>query len=1826
MRSSFAIALTFLAIAFSTVFSAPAFSQGVSREIVTTDDSDYPGFDLRAEKDITLDECKQACIDDPQCKAFTFNSKVSWCFLKSDFRDSKAFEGAVAGKIVEAALEPDLGAPAGLDFLPRGAGDEARLFLRRALKAGGKADLAPTEDLIAGLRTAMITRNLLSAETSAAEALGSDPQNLVNWNIFTEMAMEYARSDADGSYRMRDHAISSAINAYLLTRTASTRAAALASLARAFQLRSDYRPALSAYKKSLGLQDAPAIASAFRELRVAQGFRVTGNTIDADNTSPRACVDFSENLVKSGVDYASFVTVDGKQGALAVEASRICAEGLEHGKSYTISLRAGLPSAVDESLEEPVVINAYIRDRAAAVRFTGENFVLPGAARQGIPVIGINADTANLELYRIGDRSIAALLTQSKFLTQLEGYTVETVRDEIGSPVWQGKLDLERQLNRETVTSLPLDQVLPARQPGIYVLTATIDNTDSDSWEPRATQWFLVSDIGISTYQGVDGLAVITRSLDSGKPLGEVELTLVARNNEVLGTAKSDAAGIARFEAGLLRGTAGQAASAVTARKKGDKGEDYVFLDLSRAGFDLSDRGVTGRAAPGPVDIFTYTDRGIYRLGETVHAMALARDDSATASEGLPLTLVFERPDGVEATRIVSTSPKAGGHLAQYELPANGMRGVWRLLTHTDPDGAPVSEKLFLVEDFTPDRIEFDLASNAKSLSSTSPAEVSVDGRFLYGAPANDLALEADFKLKTVRTLDGVPGYFFGLAEEEDTGSESRPIADLPRTSDDGKAVFEATLGVLPSTTRPLVADISVRMREDGGRAVERRLSLPVASETAMIGLKPDFGDGSVKENTDATFRIISLDASATRAEAKGLKWTLYRIERNYQWYRDGSYWRYESSEVPVVEKTGTVDVDAADPAAVSVPVTWGQYRFEVASADDAGPASSHAFEAGYYVDQQSASTPDALEIALDRQEYAPGETAKLRISPRFAGELLIAIGADRLLQTIEVSVPAEGSEIEIPVKAEWGAGAYVTATLFRPGSAQESRMPMRAIGTSWLQVSPEARKLAVSMVLPEKTRPGERLAIPVSLSGVAAGEEAFLTVAAVDVGILNLTRFEAPDPAGWYFGQRQLGIEIRDIYGNLIDGSLGNFGAVRTGGDGPALSSEGSPPTEKLMALFSGIVKVDAEGKALVEFDLPEFNGTARIMAVAWSKSSVGSAKADVIIRDPVVLTASLPKVLAPGDKAQAVLEIANADGPAGTYELAIAATGGLETGEFPASVDLAAGERKTLMLPVFAASPGTGQLTITAANGSTVLASRTQLVTIRPATLPVTNRIEIPMAANGSLTINAEVLAQYHLQGAQVSISLSRTPGFDVASLLTQLDRYPYGCAEQTISRALPLLYLSELDAPKELLETPDLKERIDGAVRRVLSYQAASGAFGLWGPDDRDMWLDAYVTDFLTRAQEKGYAVPQQSLRIAVGNLQNKLGYNDDIAAEGNAIAYSLYVLARNRMASAADLRYYADTKLAEFTSPLARAHIAAALSLYNEVERAQSAYRSALELASGAPYAGTSGYDYGSKLRDGAAMLALASETRPVPAQVPAMMEFMVNELASRKYTSTQEQAWMLLAARAAQEMNAQLKLTVNGQARSGALALTLTGEEAAANPVTIGNPNGEPLTAIVTTIASPLEPLAAGGDGFNISREYYALDGEIADITQAVQNQRYVVVLTVEETQTESSRVLVTDLLAGGMEIDNPRLVQSAELEAFSWLGEMDVAHSEFRADRFVAAFNRSGEDERSFSVAYVVRVVTPGEYALPAATVEDMYRPELTARTATGFMQVKAAQ
>jgi uncharacterized protein YfaS (alpha-2-macroglobulin family) len=384
---------------------------------------------------------------------------------------------------------------------------------------------------------------------------------------------------------------------------------------------------------------------------------------------------------------------------------------------------------------------------------------------------------------------------------------------------------------------------------------------------------------------------------------------------------------------------------------------------------------------------------------------------------------------------------------------------------------------------------------------------------------------------------------------------------------------------------------------------------------------------------------------------------------------------------------------------------------------------------------------------------------------------------------------------------------------------------------------------------------------------------------------------------------------------------------------------------------------------------------------------------------------------------------------------------------------------------------------------------------------------------------------------------------------------------------------------------------------------------------------------VTDFFTRARERGFAVPDIAFRQALEHLRNHVAIAQEPSKDGGRdLAYSLYVLARNAAAPIGDLRYIADVKLKDIGTPIAKAQIAAALGLLGDKPRAERVYAAALEALSPQPSL-LGRADYGSSLRDAAALVTLASESNAPRLTVTGAMQRIETARQASTYTSTQENAWLVLAARAIAKDSTGISLNVNGEAKQGVLYQSANADSIEKAPLRISNTGSDPLQAVVSVTGAPLVPEPEIEKGFKIERLYYTLTGEAVDIKTVKQNQRFAVVLKITEQKPQYGRILVADYLPAGFEIDNPRLVSSGETGTLDWIEDAeDPVHSEFRDDRFAAAFQRDATDSAVFTVAYIVRAVSPGKYVLPQAYVEDMYRPDRFGRTGTGTLDVTAAK
>jgi hypothetical protein len=656
---------------------------------------------------------------------------------------------------------------------------------------------------------------------------------------------------------------------------------------------------------------------------------------------------------------------------------------------------------------------------------------------------------------------------------------------------------------------------------------------------------------------------------------------------------------------------------------------------------------------------------------------------------------------------------------------------------------------------------------------------------------------------------------------------------------------------------------------------------------------------------------------------------------------------------------------------------------------------------------------------------------------------------------------------------------------------------------------------------------------------------------------------------------------------------------------------------------LFSGPLVVGEDGVARARFDVPQFNGTLRVMAVAWNETGVGQATADVTVRDPVVITASAPRFLAPDDRAQLLLEFTHTDGPSGEMPLAITASSTLElTGEFQPEVSLVDGGSARLVVPFTATDQvGPAEITVTLTTPDGTEITQAIAMPVQANDPEITETTRFTLAPGGSFTIDATALTGLHPDGARMVLSAGPLARYDVAGLLQRLDRYPYGCTEQTASRAMPLLYLSSVAQALDLGTADDLDTRIAEAIASVLTNQSASGSFGLWRASSGDLWLDAYVSDFLSRARAEGHPVPDIPFQSALDNLANAVASHPDFEMGGEGLAYALMVLAREGQASMGDLRYYADVKAPAFSTALALGQLGAALAMYGDQPRADAMFAEGLDRLTTPPETDAARswrVDYGSRYRDAVGLVALSAEAGSRAVSLPASGFELLPDTAD---ASPQEAVWTLLAAHALIDNPAVAGLQLDGAAV--AAPITAISQDAALSR-RLENVGSRDEIITLTRFGRPLGATDAFGNGYHIDRAYLTLAGEPVDPSEVAQGTRLVSLLTITNTGAPEGRLMINDPLPAGFEIDNPNLLQSGDLRALDGVDMgLTPEMSEFRAERFLAALDMRGESDR-LRLAYIVRAVSPGDFHHPAASVEDMYRPTYRAQTASGQVRVIA--
>jgi hypothetical protein len=1553
---------------------------------------------------------------------------------------------------------------------------------------------------------------------------------------------------------------------------------------------------------------------------------------DTSDALPKACLVFSESL-DPNVDYSIYAPMDGNVDvAYSVSGQQLCLSGLSFASSYTLTLTEGLPSEDGDELGREEEVQLSFEDRPPYVGFSGSGVILPREDADGLAIETVNVERVRVKVSRVNDRALA-FKSVTKGSESQQGRYSYVYGDEnpadLASEVWSGTMDVASPKNAPVVTIFPLPDVIGTLEPGAYFVEVS-DAVELDRYEgppASAKRWVMLTDLALTAYQSGSGLDVTLRSLQDGRVMPNTPVQLIARNNEVLGESATGVDGRVSFNAELLAGTGNLSPKLVLA--SGLKG-DTAILDLTRAPVDLSELDTGGRVTPGEVDAYLYTERGIYRPGETVHLTAMMRDRAGRAIADRNGTLITYRPNGMESFRVRFAVDNSGTIQRDIELPRSAARGMWRTTAEIDGIGQ-VGSIAYSVEDFVPQRIAVDLETEqAPFLPGDDARDIDISARFLYGAPGAALTVKSQARVEVDPQPFGYDGFSWGPHD----GSFREQIIDLRDQITDGSG--QAIVRLAPGD-RGQNADVPLRLNavvsvlEPGGRAVTESVRIPYRPKDIYLGIKPSF-DGRIGYEEEGTFELAALN-SAGEGLVEDLRWKILEINYHYDWYREDGRWKWRRSRtVRTVNEGGLRTQNGAGTLTVSG-LDWGAHELVIESSD--GSVASRAFRVGWGgdVSGDGVEAPDRVEVAVDDQQIVAGRPAAITIVPPYDGEAQIVVATDRILSIESRQVQASGTTVTLPVTDDWGEGAYVMVNVYTPRDPVVQSKPRRAVGVGYVPVSMENRTFEVEIEAPDLIRPGRDQTITVSVDG-GPREKAFVTLAAVDEGILRLTKFSSPNPTDWYYGKKAMGLSVYDDYGRLLDPNLGLPAEVRTGGD--QLGGEGlSVVPTQTVALFSGVVEVGRGGEAEIEFAIPEFNGELRLMAVAWSASGLGEADRPMTVRREAPADLILPRFMAPGDEAVATVSIDNIELATGEFNANLTANAPLSVSAAELSKSIPSGTRVDQGVRFSAEGAGISEMQLSVSGPDNYSVSRRYQIQTRSAFLPVTNVSRVLMEEDQTFAPDISAFDGFVPGTARMTVSFSGLP-IDPNALYNSLARYPYGCTEQTISRAMPLVYAEQLVEEGARDNRPVARDRVQAAISRVLNRQSENGAFGLWRAGDgyASPWLGAYTTDFLYRAKENGYEVPQaaldrayQSLRtIAQGDAWRVYGYQTDVYESRyhddtekklmlRAAPYALYVLARAGKADVSRLRYLHDRELSDIRSPLAKAHLAAALSYMGDRSRAYSAFNAA-EAALGYD---NSGDYYQTPLRDHAGVLALAAETG-FNDHVARLAEQLGEDAPEPDLLTTQEKSFMLLAVGGLSQEDG-LRLDVDGLGRnSDNDRRYFVNMDQVDRGVSFRLRRGSsPVFRTVMVTGSPISAPAPASEKLSVSKRIRTLQGGRVNLADITQGDQLVVTLTLAPRERRNNPVILADLLPAGFEIETVLRPADGNREygpdgAFAWIGDIDAAETaEARDDRFVAAIDVVNEDR---TLAYVVRAVTPGTFTMPGVVAEDMYRPDVFARSA----------
>jgi alpha-2-macroglobulin len=1337
----------------------------------------------------------------------------------------------------------------------------------------------------------------------------------------------------------------------------------------------------------------------------------------------------------------------------------------------------------------------------------------------------------------------------------------------------------------------------------------------------------LSSDLGLVAKKGNDGSMLFSiNDLISTNPVSGASIQVFDFQHQLLGSTQTGSDGIARMDLGKKK------AFLMIAQNGNQRG--YLKLDdgssISVSAFDVS-----GQMVQKGLKGFIYGERGVWRPGDTLFLGFILEDKQKTLPESHPVTFELVNSRGQVVDHIIRSQSVNGFYNFTTPTDADAPTGMWTARVKV---GGALFTKSIRIETIMPNRLKINLNIGNETMISSSDQKLQIESRWLHGATAKNLKTKVEVSLYESETkFKGYDNYIF---DDPATNfyTDNKIIYD-DRLNEEGKAEFSAGLSA-ENAPGMLRASFYTRVFEEGGAFSSDRFSLDFSPYDNYVGILVPKGEGwggMWQTGKDCNVRVATVDKNGKPTSRQHLVVKVYKVDWRWWWSSDyDNLSRYVSSdyyspyfEKEITSKNGigsfTFNVKNED---------YGRYLVRVTDTESGHSTGNLAWFDWPYWDESDGDSKhndiaSLLQFKSDKPKYNVGETMTVTIPSPGQGRALISIeNGSHIISANWVETKEKGDIIfTSPITSEMSPNVYVNVTLIQPHGQVKNDAPIRLYGVIPITVDDPKTHLTPQINTAAVWKPEEKAAVTVSEKD---GKPMTYTLAIVDEGLLDITRFKTPDPWNSFYAREALGVKSFDMY-DLV---MGAYGAEMSrvlgiGGDGEEANGKGQKANRfKPMVKYMGPFELKAGENKVHTFLMPQYVGSVRVMVIAGQDNAYGNVEKTVAVRKPLMLLGTLPRVLGPGETVDLPVDVFAMEKKVKNVTVTVSTNGffSIEDGATKTTTFKEIGDNIVNFRLKVADAVGVGTVKIVASGGGEQAEYNIELE-VRSPNPPMTDSKDALIDPGQSWSSDYTPIGISGTNSGKLEIS--SIPPINLGTRLNYLLQYPHGCIEQTTSSVFPQLYLSsimELSTEKK----NEIDKNIKAGIDRLRKFQISSGGLGYWpGDGTPSEWGTNYAGHFLLEAEAKGYALPaglidnwkkfqREQATNWTPRADKNVYYNDDLTQ-----AYRLYTLALAKVPELGAMNRLKETKS---LSIAAKWRLAAAYQLAGQTDVAQNIITG---LSTTIPAYTELSWSYGTAERDEAMILETMSliggSMRTKAAPVAKMVSDKLN---ANYWMSTQTTAYCLIAickfsGNDAAAAGINCEYTVNKQSgkidqKKPMAQIDLGIKETKAGKISVKN-NGKSVLFVRVILNG--QPAAgnevAANSNLRIEVSYQTVNGVPLDPSKIEQGTDFVASVTVFNPglRGEYREVALTQVFPSGWEIRNTRLEEAQTGLRNSWFSFQDI-----RDDRVNTYFWVSPYRSNTYHVQ--LNATYTGHYYLPATYCEAMYDHTINARNSGMWVDV----